>query len=74
MFSGMASTRNTVAVPAVILRAVRRAQTAPGVDKYSLEEVRLSAIRLGETEAMHWLLRHPEPYLRGVTNGFVEEA
>ena len=74
MFSGMASTRNTVAVPAVILRAIRRAQTAPGVDEYSLEEVRLSAIRLGETEALNWIDNHPISYLHGVYNGFAEET
>jgi hypothetical protein len=44
------------------------------VNKRSIFDVVASSRRLGETEAMHWLLRHPEPYLRGVSNGFVEEA
>ena len=74
MFSGMGSTRNTVAVPADILQAIRRVQTAPGVDKYALQEVRLSAIRLGETEALSWIDDHPFCYLHGVFNGFAEET
>jgi hypothetical protein len=44
------------------------------VDKYSLEEVRLSAIRLGETEATKWIDNHPVSYLHGAYNGFAEET
>ena len=61
-------------MPAEVLQGVRRAKEADGVNEHSIFDVVASSRRLGETDAMHWILRHPEPYLRGVTNGFVEEA
>jgi hypothetical protein len=72
--SDMEYPKGRVSVPAEVLQGVRRAQEADGVNKRSIFDVVASSRRLGETEAMHWLLRHPEPYLRGVSNGFVEEV
>ncbi len=66
--------KGRVSVPAEVLQGLRRAQDAEGVNKRSIFDVVASSRRLGEAEAMHWLLRHPEPYLRGVSNGFVEET
>ena len=65
---------NRVAVPAGVLRGIRRAQEAPGVDKYSTFGIILSASDLGEDEALDWLLMNPIRYLDGVSNGFIEEA
>jgi hypothetical protein len=56
------------------LRGIRRAQDAPGVDKYSTFAVIASAGELGEDEALDWLLVNPLYYLEGVANGFVGEA
>ena len=58
---------------AEVLQGLRRAQEANNVNKRSIFDMVASTRRLGEAEAVHWLLRHPEPYLRGVSNGFVEE-
>jgi hypothetical protein len=74
MLVWLASPIHRVAVPAGVLRGIRRAQEAPGVDKYSTFEVILSASDLGEDEALDWLLMNPLRYLGGVSNGFIEEA
>ncbi len=73
IMSGMDYPKGRVSVPAEVLQGIRKAQEAGGVNKRSLFDVVASSRRLGETDAMHWLLRHPEPYLRGVSNGFVVE-
>jgi len=62
-----------VHVPADVLRAIRRAQAANGVNEYSTFEVMDSARRLGETAALSWLVDNPFCYLHGVYHGFAEE-
>jgi hypothetical protein len=70
----LGSPTNRVAVPAGVLRGIRRAQEAPDVDKYSTFGVIVSASGLGEDEALDWLLMNPLRYLEGVSSGFIEQA
>jgi hypothetical protein len=62
----------TVLLPADVLRSIRRVQSADGVNKYSVNQVISSAIRLGEKDALRWIATYPEHYFRGVLSGFAE--
>jgi hypothetical protein len=72
MLFRLASPTNKVAVPAGVLRGIRRVQEVPGLDKHSTFAVIVAASELGEDEALDWLLTNPLRYMEGVNNGFVE--
>jgi hypothetical protein len=61
-----------VLVPTDVLRSIRRAQSADGANKYNVYEILASATKLGEKDALYWIAKYPELYLRGVVNGFIE--
>ncbi|MDX6381815.1 MAG: hypothetical protein QOI57_2839 [Rubrobacteraceae bacterium] len=62
-----------VAVPAEVLRGIRKAQADNHINKYSVHQVVVSAMRLGERDALEWLMRNHVRYLDGVFNGFFAE-
>ena len=61
-----------VSVPAEALQSIERVQTHPGVDKYSAAAVVDVAMLLKEVEALLWVSANPSEYMRGVTEGFIE--
>jgi hypothetical protein len=62
-----------VPVPAQVLQGIRKVHADDNINEYSVHEVAASALRLGEKDALEWLLRHHVRYLDGMFNGFFIE-
>jgi hypothetical protein len=62
-----------VSVPAEVLRGIRKAQLEEHINEYNVHQVIASAMRLGERDALEWLMRNHVRYADGVFNGFFIE-
>ena len=64
--------QQAVSVTSEALRGIQRVQAHPGVDKYSATSVLEAAMLLKEVEALLWVSANPSEYMRGVSEGFIE--